>query len=223
MLLIGIIFSIVGSAVAIPLDWGLPGELALTLAHREVTAEVVSTSIDYNVRVNGQHPTRIHYRYRDNDVAYDGDSATRDRARIAAAVPGAPITVEVARWHPAWSRIAGGSYSLMGLWGLLMLIMPALGITLTFFAVRSNRREIRAFEEGTPILARVSFAGPDTSTTINGRHPHKLVWEFQVDGEVYSGSISCMSLLLIEDLMQKKEIPVLYDPLAPKVNTVWVP
>ena len=66
------------------------------------------------------------------------------------------------------------------------------------------------------------FAGADTSARINGRNPQKVAWEFTVGGEVFSGSISCMQVTLIEDLMTAKEVTVLYDPMDPSVNTVWV-
>ncbi len=222
MLIIGLVFSGIGGVVTLALGQGMLAELALTLSRTSVTGHVIDTRLNRNVTVNGEHPTMIRFSYQAGGEQHMGESSTRDQDRIAAAIAGAEVPIEVASGHPTWARMAGTGYSVMGLYGLLLLIFPLIGLTLTFFAVRSNRREIRAFTDGKPITAKVVFAGEDMSTRINGRHPLQVCWEFKVDGEIYKGSISTMTRLLIEDLMQKEELTILYEPMNPDINTVWI-
>jgi hypothetical protein len=219
VLLVGAIFSVVGVILCAGLCSGLVGELTLSLRGRPATGRVIGTRLNYNVTVNGQHPTLIRFRWDDAGQVRSAESSTRDFDLLAAATVGAEVPIEVAG---DWARVRGASYSMMGLWSALFLMFPALGFTLVFFAVRSNRREIRAFTDGQPILARVTYSGYDRSTRINGRSPLQLRWEFKVNGEIYDGSISSMSTLLVEDQMDKKEVVVLYDPMNPRINTIYV-
>ena len=93
---------------------------------------------------------------------------------------------------------------------------------MVFFAVRSNRREIRAFRDGVPGRGLVTKRAEDTSTTVNGRHPFEIHWEFQVDGVTYKGKLSHMERFKIESAFPEDEVTVLYDPRDPKINTVWL-
>jgi hypothetical protein len=133
------------------------------------------------------------------------------------------IAVEYSSLNPAWGRITGETYSTFGYLGGLSLLFPAIGILLLYLAIRSNRREIRAFTQGRPALARVTFRGQDHSTTINGRHPFLLRWEFQTETGIFRGSISSLKLLDIKVFGEAEQIVVLYDPEDPKANTIFVP
>ena len=104
-----------------------------------------------------------------------------------------------------------------------LVLFPIIGCWLTFYAVRSNRREIHAFRDGTAVLARVSFTGYDTSTSVNHRHPFKLGWQFDVRGKMFEGSITSMEKSELEDFAAGKEVVVLYAPENPAINTLWVP
>ena len=103
-----------------------------------------------------------------------------------------------------------------------MLLFPAVGLGLAGAAVRSRRRAVRAFTIGQPALARVTYAGKDASTEINGRNPFKLAWEFEVDGRTYPGDLSTMEKHSLGGLETMKEVVVLYDPAEPGANTLWV-
>ena len=222
VLLVGGFFLCIGIIFAIVFSGGALADLAISLSVRQVTGHVIDAELDRQVTINGRHPTLIRFRFSDDSgVERQGQSSTLD-SNLAESIPGAEVPVEVSRSNLEWARVRGTTYSSFGPWGLLTLLFPGIGALLVFFAVRSNRREIRAFSDGRPILARVMSAGPDRSTKINGRHPMQVSWEFTVSGEVFSGSISCMQVTLIEDLMEKKELAVLYEPTNPAINTVWV-
>jgi hypothetical protein len=220
--LVGGIFFVVGVALTIPFGWGIPVDFAIALGHHEVMGTVQEADLNLNITINGRHPTEITFTYQIDDQTFTGQGNTRDRRLIEAAQPGATVPLEVARMNPAWARLRGETYSWTGYFGLFILLFPCIGGTILFFVIRSNRREIRAFRFGVPILARVVFKGRDHSVKINGQSPFEIRWEFRVDGEVYSGSLSSMSLLEMEDLMAQDELPVLYDPDKPQVNTVYI-
>jgi hypothetical protein len=222
LLLVGLIFIFVGGSLTLVFDWRLPAELAIELGGQPATGHVSQVQLERNVTVNGRHPTALTFTYDVGGTRHTGLSSTINPAVVAAAQPGADVPIEVARLNPKWARVRGTTISILGLWGLFMLIMPSLGLLLLALAVRSNRREIRAFIHGQPIVARVVFAGPDRTTRINGRNPLLVRWEFMLEGRTFKGSISSLKLPLIEPLMKQQELVVLYDPQNPKINTCYV-
>jgi hypothetical protein len=223
LLIVGMGFLLIGLVLTIPFAWGLPVDLAIALAPQQVAATVRETQVNRNVRINGEHPTNISYQYQIGDARFDGSSSTRDERILARAQPGSIIPVEVSRLRPDWSRVAGTTYSWTGYLALLTLIFPGIGAVISVLVIRANRREIRAYRHGVPVVARVVSAGQDLTTSINGQHPFLVRWEFRVDDEIYRGKLSSMSLLAIEDLMEKQELAVLYDPQNPRINTVYLP
>ena len=174
------------------------------------------------MQINGRNPTLIRFAYTVDGRRYEGESSTLDGTLIGEARPEASIPIQISSVNPQWARVAGSTRSMFGYGGLFVLLFPILGLVLAFFAVRSNRREIRAFVHGEAARAKVVFFGADRSVQINGRNPIRLNWEFRVAESIYSGSLSSMSMLALEDLGKAEEIVVLYDPADPAVNTVWV-
>jgi hypothetical protein len=221
ILLIGVIFLVAGVVPSAIFCWGLPVDLAIAVAGVPGSGTVVGTELQSNVRVNGRHPTLVHFRYLVDGATYEGTSPTLDRARSSLS-PGSRVPIELLRANPPWARLAGETYSSFGYFVAFVLLFPAIGATMALAAVRSNRRGIRAFVHGTPCLARVVFEGPDTSTRVNGRNPHKIAWELTADGKVVGGSISNMSRAALAGLSADGRIAVLYDPANPEVSTVYV-
>jgi hypothetical protein len=222
MLLVGILFTVIGVALTVAFNWGVPGDLAIAASGRQQHARVLSAEVDRSVTINGRHPTVIRFAYSVDGRRYEAQSSTVDRALIGRARSEDSIPIEVSSFQPQWARVAGSTRAVFGYGPLFVLLFPALGVVLTGLAVRSNRREIRAFVHGEPARARVVSFGPDMSMQINGRHPVRLDWEFRVADQIYTGTLSSMSLLALEDLGKAEEIVVLYDPADPAVNTAWV-
>lgn len=220
--IIGIIFLAIGIIFPAIFAGGVPVDIALSLAGSRVQGTAISAELNRNVKINGRRPMRITFRYEIDGRTYQGDSSTLDSQIITAAYPGASIPIEALPWAPGWARIPGTTYSTFGYVGLFTLIFPAVGGGLLFAAVRSNRREIRAYRRGLPTQGLVVKKGYDTSTKINGRHPFEVVWELQVDGQTYKGSLSHMNRELLERAIPSNEITVLYDPADPSANTVWI-
>jgi hypothetical protein len=223
-LLVGLIFSVVGIVLSVVFMWGLPSDIAIALAKREVPGQILRAGRT-SYTVNGESPTSVCYSYEFGGRRYEASSDILPGSPLdlAAAEPGhGKVTVELAAFHPASARIAGTTNSFFGAFGLLALVFPLVGGLLLAFAIRGNRREIRAFTHGVPVLARVVYIGEDRSTRINQRHPLMISWEFEVGGEVYEGSLSTMRRLEFEELLDAKEVVVLHDPSKPQINTLYV-
>ena len=222
VLLVGLGFLGIGGVLTAVFDWRLPEDVAISLGGHASTGRVVDTELEENVTINGRHPMLIQFRYDVDGREHLGSSKALDHDIVASAQPGTDVPIEVASLKPGWARIRGTTASYLGLFGLFMLLNPAVGAILIFFAVRSKRREIRAFINGQPITARVVFAGTETRVKMNGRNPFVVRWEFSVEGRAFKGSLSSMERALIEPLMRRKELKVLYVPDNPRVNTVYV-
>jgi hypothetical protein len=224
MLVVGGIFLAIGIALTVPLNWGLPSDVAIAASSRQLHARVISRDLDRSVTINGNHPTEIRFVYTVDGQRYEGRSRTMNTALLRGAQPEASVPIQVSSLNPKWARLPGTTRSLMGWFGLLFLLFPLVGGGIVFTALRAHHREVRAFVEGTPVMAKVVAFGPDYSTRINGRNPFRVRWEFRAGPEqrIYSGSLSSMSMLALEDLGKAEEIVVLYDPVDPSINTAWI-
>lgn len=220
MLLMGLIFLGVGTLMSTLLCWGLPGDLALALAGAPAQASVVSTETG-NVKINGAYPELLKFRYRVGGASYDGESSTLDSS-LRSTPKGAAVRIEYLPFAPEIARVVGTTRSTRGYVTIFLLILPVGGGAFAFGAWRSNRREIRAFVHGTAVVGQITYQGPDMTVKVNGRHPFKLEWEFQVGGTRYTGSFSTMSRGELGEVANATELAVLYDPSKPAVNTLWV-
>jgi hypothetical protein len=221
LVLVGGFFLALGSLFTVIFAGRIPGDLAIAATGREITARVLSAELDRSTRINGRHPTEVRFAYTIDGEVHETSSSAVDQ-RLAALFPGQQVVVEVAPFYPAWARVSGTTRSWTGYFGLFTVLFPAIGALLLLMAVRSRRRAIRAFVRGEPTVAKVVYAGPDRSVEINGRHPFQVVWQFQVDGTTYEGSVSSMDVFLIQPLSRASELVVLYDRDDPRASTVYL-
>jgi len=219
---IGAIFLLIGLPLTLFMGGGLLTDVTLALMGQPAIATVLATGAVTNVEVNGRHPIEIKYQYILSGEKHEGASYTTNGDVVNAATIGASIPVEIVPSAPSWSRVKGTTISKMGYTGMFFFIFPLVGGGLLFAAVRSNRREIRAFRDGVATKGLIVRRGMDTSTEINGKHPFDVIWEFQVDGNTYKGKLSHMNHEILRRAMPDDEVTVLYDPRDPKVNTVWI-
>ena len=222
MLLGGVLFAILGSGFATVFAWGVPADVAIVATGRRLHGRVLSAEVDRSVSSGNRHPTLIRFAYSIDGRRYQSQSSTWSGAVAARARPDASIPIEVSSLKPEWSRVEGSSRASFGYAGLFTLVFPLVGLLLAGLAIRSNRREIRAFVHGEAAKGKVVYFGPDTSVRVNGRNPWKVAWEFRVEEQVYTGSLGSMSMLALEELGKQQELVVLYDPVDPRVNTAWV-
>ncbi|MFO0758970.1 MAG: hypothetical protein U0359_20930 [Byssovorax sp.] len=218
---IGVVFFLMGSVMSTIFCWGLPADMLIGLFGTSVQGTVSGTEIQTSISVNHRHPQLVRYTFRMGGASYEGSSSTLNYTP-GQPKAGTPIAIEVLSAAPSFSRAAGTTSSAFGYGTLFVLIFPLVGGLLAFTTIRENRREIRAFRLGKPIIAQVTFQGLDRSTKSNGRHPYKIDWQFLVGPTVYKGSISHMERNAISDLAVGNQILVLYDPGRPATNTVYV-
>jgi hypothetical protein len=218
---VGIIFLAIGLLLSVPFAWGLPVDVAIALSPAETTGTVLDARVNRRATFDGVHPSTVRYEYEVDGVRWRGGYD----ALIAPPPSGGAITIEYSAALPGWSRIAGTRRTRFP-WFVVafVLFFPVFGAGMIVRSVRANRREVRAFTFGRPVLARVTFRGQDESTALNGRHPFMIRWEFRgPSGEVFEGSLTSMRLLELEAFGQADEVVVLYEPTDPRCNTLYVP
>ena len=220
--LIGGIFLVLGLPLILFLGDGLITDFTLAVAGKSAMATVTGTRIVTSVEINDVHPIEIKYDYQISGEKFQGMSYTTNNAVLQRATQGESISIEILSSAPSWSRIEGTTSSKMGMSVVFLFLFPLIGGALFGWAVRSNRREIRAFRDGVSIKGLVVKRGPDETTEINGKNPHEVVWEFQVDGTNYKGKLSHMNPVILNRALPDSEVTVLYDPKDPHVNTVWI-
>jgi hypothetical protein len=220
-LIVSICFVVLGCPMSTLFAWGLPGDLALRFSTRPVKATVTDARIDTSVEVNGINPAVVSYRWEEAGKTYEGKTTFTDR-EPRDFPEGAVVDAEVVPGQPEWSRLKGGTYATFGLIGMFTLIFPLAGLGLLFATVRANRRESRAFTHGIPGQGEVKLSSEDLTTSINERHPWKVAWEFDLDGQKYTGSLSHMTHALLNHFKVGSPVTVLYLRDDPKVNTLWV-
>jgi hypothetical protein len=218
---IGLVFFLFGSVMSTIFCWGIPGDLAIALLGTTVKGTVTGTEILTSVSVNHRHPQVTHFTFRYEGATYESSSSTLSYTSGQPRA-GTPVNVELFSLIPSIARLESNTRSSTGYGTLFVLLFPLIGGALALSAFLENRREIRAFLHGTAALARVTYQGPDTSTKVNGRHPYKIEWQLVVGPSVYKGAISHMDRNAIAELAAGGQILVLYDPRAPRINTVYV-
>lgn len=220
-LVVGIVFTLVGAPLSLVFGWGLPGELALRVRGAPTSAIVRGAHVDESVEINGVNPTVVAFYREEGGLTLEGRSTFTDRSPEEF-VLGATLPAEAVPGHPEWARLQGGTYSTFGLIGLFTALFPFVGLLLLGHAVRSNRREIRAFTHGVVARGKVVRSGEDSRYEYNGRHPWIVDWEFEVGGERYTGSLSNMNHALLSHLATGTPVTVLHLWDAPKVNTLYL-
>ncbi len=201
---------------------GMLTDITLAIAGKPAMATVTGTRTITNVEVNDRHPIEIKYDYMISGDKYAGMSYTTRSEILSEAAIGSSITIEILPSAPSWSRVKDTTSSKMGMGVLFFFLFPLIGGGMFGGAVRSNRREIRAFRDGMATKGLVVKRGPDETTEINGKNPHEVVWEFQVDGTSYKGKLSHMNSAILDRALPDNEVTVLYDSKDPRVNTVWI-
>lgn len=221
LLLIGVVFLLTGVPVGGLLGWASFVDVALDARGVPCEAEVLSAELRRDVRLHRRNPTELRFRCAVEGETLESSSATTDEGMVARATVGARLRGQ-ALPSLGVARLEGTTYATMGYLGLLFLIHPVVGAVLAFVAVRSNRREIRAFVHGTATHGRVVRREEDRSTRMNRRRPWRVVWAFEVDGRRYEGSLSHMDRAELDRAIPTDAVVVLYDPARPQVSTVYV-
>lgn len=110
--------------------------------------------------------------------------------------------------------------------GWFMIGIPSIhltvGLGLLLYALRGRHERRRIVHEGLVALGRIKATGHNRRVRINGRNPYKMDYEFEVNGQVYSGSHSTMDEAIKAHRLHDR-IWVIYDPADPSKNVEWPP
>ncbi|TLD69818.1 hypothetical protein FEM03_15965 [Phragmitibacter flavus] len=122
---------------------------------------------------------------------------------------------------------AGAFMTLMflvaGNWGALFPGLFALGGFLVLrFGIKQGRSTLHAFRDGIAVEGKVHQVSKDTTTTVNGEHPWKLVYHFRVADHLHQGVLISFDSTLSKRV-SGQPLWVLYVPENPEKNTLYPP
>lgn len=221
-LIIGVVFLLLGSLVSVIFGQGAVSDVRIALFGVPGTGTITETRLETSMEKNGEHPLRIAFTYEDagqrSGASYTTRGSVAERVTVGSQQP-----IEYVPGSPGVARVTGSELAPFGWFGLIPLLFPLVGAGVTFQAVRSNRRQSRAYRHGVATRGLVTARTEDTTVSSNRRHPMRVRWEFHVDGVRHEGELSHFDHGLILDAVPRDEVVVLYDPRAPgTTNTIFV-
>lgn len=216
-MIIGLVFMFLGCVASLVFLFDLPKDLALDLKGQEVSGTLSSCDTLENVTINDEHPVGLLFSFELEGRSHEGESYVLGEYDC---IPGRSLSVEVLPGSPSIARVSGSTISPAGWVPIFVLIFPITGFLLAGSAFRDNQRDKVTYRDGRPLVARVEFRGPDTSTKINGRHPYLLRWSFTREGRKYKGKYSVMEP--IAEMRGGDEVLILVHPRDPRKNVLWI-
>jgi hypothetical protein len=215
---LGSVFVVIGLVLFAAIGHRLVYDVLLDVNGVPGKAKVTSIKADPSTQVNGVHPRIISFVTIPDGMR--GHSATLNRN--IEAKPGEIVDVDLLPSFEEAARVHGTMCSVLGYFAAFPLVFVGVGLPLLLAALRSNRREVRAFRFGTSTIGRVTRFALDPRVSMNGKNPTALAWEFDVGGKTYSGSMSHMDARVLRPLVVNERVPVVYDAKDPSVNTIYV-
>lgn len=103
---------------------------------------------------------------------------------------------------------------------LFCLVFPAPGVVIALLSLRNARRRVGVLRDGRTALGTLDAVGPDTSTTVNGEHPWRLQYMFEVDGRRWGGARSTFDPGA-RARQVGTPVHVVYLPSDPERNDIW--
>jgi hypothetical protein len=223
--LVGGIFLLIGTILSVVFLRTLPIDLALDLgASTAAQAAIESMDLDTSISVNGEHPVDLRYTFEVNGATVKGHSQTFNYSWVDSleANPTATVDVEYVASRPQWSRLKGTMRTPGGYWLCFILLFPLVGAGLVLGGTLPRLRRARVYRHGEGILAKLESVGLNHSVTVNGRHPTRVRWSFQVQGQRYDGSWSGFNAERFLPKDSSDQLPVIYDPKDPKRSTLFI-
>jgi hypothetical protein len=175
-----------------------------------MTAEGVSTGFSgTNFTVDDETVIELRYSFRGIDnKQYHG----RSFATGIYIDEGTPVPVEFNVDYPQYSRIEGTRYSVMGAWGLLILLLPLTGLIVLIFSLKSGFSKINILKNGIPARGNL-IKSYETGTEINECPVYKMIFEYRDEnGQTHKTSVKTTNPDVLEDDDSEKMI---YNPSNP--------
>jgi hypothetical protein len=175
-----------------------------------ITVEGISTGYSgTNITVNDETVIELRFSFKGIDnKEYHG----RSFATGAYIDEGTAVPVEFSPHNPKYSRIEGTRYSVMGAWGLLIMLLPTAGIIILIFTLKSGISKIKILKNGIPSKGTLKKSYP-TGTEINEEEVYKMIFEYRDEnGQIHETSIKTTNPDVLEDDDSEK---LIYNPLNP--------
>ena len=213
-LFVSLIFILVGGAPWV--DWQLDSSSAAT-----IDAQVEKIHIEPNMRVNGRHPTAIHYSFEINGKRYRGKSRTLNHQLIEAAKENKSVAVLHLPQNPQINKIVGTNYSFFGYFCLFPLAFSVVGGALFMYGFFNARAQYRLVHEGAITTGKVTAMKTNPYTRSHRRNQLVITYEFTAPThETFSNSYRTFDYDRYGNLSVGSEVSVIYDEFFPRRNTL---
>ncbi len=175
----------------------------------------ITTSRKTNVSVGGSKhskgtPVYEHqYSFTWGNDLYEGTSYCTGGGTLEAEKN---VLIEFPRGHPKTSRIRGMRRGIVGLFGLMPVIFPAIGLVFISHGFRKGLKAIHLLAFGQLAEGKLISKEP-TNTRVNKKTVYKLTFEFAAsDGQTHQAIARTHETKDLED--EQAEL-LLYDPMRP--------
>ena len=128
-----------------------------------------------NMTVNNRRMYEYYYFFEDNSGnEHKGSSYSNNTSHSK----GSRVLVEFPENKPELSRIKGMSRGLMGLFGLMPLIFPAIGLSFIFFGIKKGLKANRLLTKGYFAEGKLEMKEA-TNTRVNNQQVYKFTFSFK--------------------------------------------
>lgn len=189
MFFVSVLFMGIGLVLSVSTIHSESFDAFLFKAADAPVAGVVKTVSPTSTRINDQPVYSFAYTYEAEGVAHEGTSYGTN----ASLEPGSAVQVELAKNDPAASRIEGMTRSTGGLFDLIVLLFPIVGVALFFGTIHSLRIERSLRQNGVKTTGTVlavyahypsTSSANDRSSTVRVRSNKPSHYDYQVEYEV---------------------------------------
>lgn len=138
------------------------------------------------------------------------------------------------RWASNLMVLVGAGFTMVGtllflpmvvnrLWAaLLPLLFMIGGLSMFRIGWKGASGKLRAFRHGTAVKGKIASISKDTSQSVNGRHPWRLVYHFPVGNQMQEGVLTSFDST-IGERRSGQPLWVLYVQDDPSQNALYPP
>ena len=193
--------------------FGIDATIASLIAWRgetDTAAGVVRACEDTGGKANNVTIYRNVYTFTAADGSQHEGASYATGKQLA---PGTSVTVVYVKDNPAVSRIRDMRSTLMGAWGLFILIFPLVGLVLVAASLVRSRKRLRLLRDGITAVGTL-VDKQATNTSVNHQRVYKFTYAFTADdGGTYRATARTHETGKFSD----ENEPLLYDPANPNV------
>ncbi|MBP8084453.1 MAG: DUF3592 domain-containing protein, partial [Spirochaetes bacterium] len=171
------------------------------------TEGVVLSVEKTSIHVNNDLTYAYKFSYTIEEKKYESVSYSSEKDLTS----GAKVAVEYSVTDPSLSRIEGMMIKPVGLWALIFLLIPAVGIFLLVFTLKKNYPAVQALKNG--IMTRAVFIRKEeTNIKVKNRSVYNFYYKFtDFYGEERTASGSSHK---VESFDNIKDTEVIYNPAS---------